>query len=159
MMLEKKIRRQSSQGFTLIEVLISVVILTIAMMGMFAIYTQILVEIRRAKNRTVATHMAQTMMEMVASSPYDASLYHGLTTASDPPAGNPVRSDILAWGLSLDTFPTSAVGNISAIDDKKCFSIESQSLCIDIVNIDIEIHYNNYGLERTSVLSLSTENR
>ena len=159
MMLEKKIRRQSSQGFTLIEVLISVAILAVAMMGMFAIYTQILVEIRRVKNRTLATHAAQTMMEMIVSSPYDASLYHGLTTASDPLVGNPVRPDILAWGLSLDTFPTSAVGTISTVDDKKCFSIESQSLCTDIVNIDIEIHYNDYGLERTSVLSLTAETR
>ena len=135
------------KGFTLIEVLVSVAILGTAIMSVFTIYAQSIVEIRRAKNRTIATHAAQTMMEMVVSSPHAISHYHGLTTTTLPPDENPVSDDLLAWQSLLHTFPTSASGTISVGED----------LAVQIVTVNIT--YEDYGRTTTTTLTLKLEKR
>jgi len=130
------------EGFTLVEVLVAVAILAFAIMTVFSIYSYCTVEIRRAKNRTIATNCAQQMMEMICSSPHDISNYQGLTTASTPPAGNPARADLLRWKSILQTsFPAQAVGTISVADEP--YSIV----------VTVTIGYNNYGRETASTLS------
>ena len=87
----------SEHGLTLIEVLISVAILATAIMSVFVIYSQCLVEIRRAKNRTLATNFTQMMMEMIISSPYPPSVFHSFSTADEPPDDHPVKNDLNVW--------------------------------------------------------------
>jgi prepilin-type N-terminal cleavage/methylation domain-containing protein len=140
----------TEKGFTLIEVLIAVAILTVAVMSVFMIYTQCTVEIRRAKNRTIATNYAQQMMEMISSTPYNIFYYHGLTTTSDPPADNPVRDDLLRWKAALQTFPTRATGIISVVADQ-----ESPHSIV----VTVKITYDNYGREVTNTLSLKIARR
>jgi prepilin-type N-terminal cleavage/methylation domain-containing protein len=135
------------RGLTLIEVLVSVAILGTAIMSVFTIYTQCIVEIRRVKNRTIATNAAQMMIEMISSSPYAVSNYHGLTTATEPPVDNPVRNDLLAWKSALQTFPASAIGTISVVDE----------LYSHLVTV--EISYNDYGRKTTNTLSLKIGKR
>ncbi len=133
---------KAERGLTLIEVLISVAILAATIMSVFTIYTQCIVEIRRAKNRTLASHYAQMMMEMIASSPHSISHYHGLTTQQSFPQQNSVRDDMLKWAQTLQTFPGNAVGAISV-------TLETYSHLVTV-----EIAYQNYGRETTSVLKL-----
>ena len=73
------------EGFTLIEVLVAIAILAVAIVTVFGIYSYCMVEIRRAKLRTVATNCGQQMMEMICSTPHDISNYHDLTTDLIPP--------------------------------------------------------------------------
>ncbi len=133
---------RAEQGFTLIEVLVAVVILAFAIMGVFSIYMQCTVEIRRARNRTTVTNCAQQMMEMICSTPHEITNYHGLTTASIPPMSNPVREDLLRWKSSLQALPAQAVGTISV----------ENGLYSHIVNV--QIIYDNYGRETTNTLSM-----
>ena len=145
-----------SKGFTLIELLIATAILGTAVISMFAIYSHIIVEIRQARNKTLATNMAQAMLEMIVSSPYNATLYHGLTTTTNPPEDNPARHDLLVWKTRLEDFPTNAVGRISAIRAETECSLDT---CPDIVRVDVTITYEDYGGETISSLSLKLEPR
>ncbi|PIE32679.1 hypothetical protein CSA56_14420 [candidate division KSB3 bacterium] len=144
----------ASRGFTLIELLISTAILGTAVISMCAVYSHIVIEIRQARNRTLATNMAQAMMEMIASSPYDATAYHSLTTVTNPPEDNPVRDDILVWKTRLEDFPTSAIGRISAIRKATVCSLDS---CPGIVEVDVTITYEDYKGETINRLSLILE--
>lgn len=132
----------AEQGLTLVEVLISIAILAVAIMSVFSIYTQCIVEIRRAKNRTLATRYAQMMMEMITSTPHDIPYYHGLTTAGVLPQHNPVRDDVLKWAQILQTFPTNAVGTISVVDD------------VYASLVTVAVRYGDYGREMTNTLML-----
>ena len=151
----ERLRRQPTRGFTLIEVLVAIAILATVFMTMFAIYTHTLIKVRRAKNRTLATNTAKMMMEMIISSPYDASIYHGLTTITTLSADHPVQADLLHWKATLETFPTMAVGIISALDSRECV----QDRCTDIVTVNVAIRYQDYGGETTNALSVKLEKR
>lgn len=132
----------TNHGLTLIEVLISVAILAATMMSVFVIYSQCLVEIRRAKNRTLATNFSQMMMEMIISSPYPPSVYHDLTTSEEPPADHPAKKDLEIWKTALQTFPTIAVGNIEVTTEPYTYVV--------LVNIE----YHDYGKTSVNILSL-----
>ena len=147
-MRQKKQRRlHSEQGLTLIEVIIAVAILAATVMSSFAVYSQCIVEIRRAKNKTIATNLAQMMMEMISSSPYPVASYHELTSAADPSPQNPAYHDLLVWKANVETFPTSAIGSISVEDDPS-FHV-----------VTIEIRYDDYGKTTTSILSLRLDKK
>ncbi len=135
------------RGLTLIEVLIAVAILATAMMSVFTIYSQCVVEIRRAKNRTLATQYTQMMLEMIISSPYNVSHYQGLSTSIAPPDDNPIREDMLKWAHALNTFPTIASGRISVVE-------ESYSNLVTVA-----LQYGNYGRNTTNILTLKVEKR
>jgi len=126
----------------LIEVLISVAILATTIMSVFTIYSQCFVEIRRAKNRTLATNLTQMMMEMIIASPYAPSSYHGLSTTEELSSDNPAKMDLDVWKTALHTFPTSAVGAIDVTTEAYTYFV--------VVHID----YQDYGRISTNTLSL-----
>lgn len=132
----------AAHGLTLIEVLISLAILATAIMSVFAIYSQCLVEIRRAKNRTLATNFAQMMMEMIISSPSPPSAYHGFRTTDEPPGDHPVKNDLHVWKAALHAFPTSAIGSIEATTEPYTYAVL------------VRIEYQDYGKTSTNTLSL-----
>lgn len=135
-------RLQHQQGLTLIEMLISVAILATTIMSVFTIYSQCFVEIRRAKNRTLATNLTQMMMETIIASPHVPLIYHGFSTTEEPSSDNPVKKDLDVWKTSLHTFPTSAVGAIDVTTEAYTYLV--------VVHID----YQDYGRISTNTLSL-----
>lgn len=135
-------RLHHPQGLTLIEVLISVAILATTIMSVFTIYSQCFVEIRRAKNRTLATNLTQMMMEMIIASPHVPSVYHGLSTNEAPSPDNPVKKDLETWKASLHTFPTSAVGDLDVSTEAYTYLVV------------VHITYQDYGRITTNTLSL-----
>jgi prepilin-type N-terminal cleavage/methylation domain-containing protein len=131
------------EGFTLIEFLVAIAILAVAIVTVFGIYSYCMVEIRRAKLRTVATNCGQQMMEMICSTPHDILNYHDLNTASIPPSSNPIRADFLTWKSVLQTsFPTWVIGTISVVHEPYS----------NVVTVTIR--YDSYGREATSTLSM-----
>jgi prepilin-type N-terminal cleavage/methylation domain-containing protein len=140
---------RQKHGFTLLEVLVSITILAVAMMGVLRIYTQCTLEIRRAKHRTMATHYVQEMLEMIRSSPFDLQNFHGLTTVSTPPEENPARTDLLRWASMLQMFPVPATGDISVIRDPATPYT---------MRVTVTLTYDNYGKESTTVVSVKMAN-
>ena len=136
--------KPSERGLTLIEVLVAVVILAATTMTIFTIYNQSMVDLRRAKNRTFATQAAQTMLEMILSSPYPASAYHGLTTASDAPTGHPAAGDWHTWKTILAAFPTAATGTIAVQENRLTYG----NLAL------VTIMYSDYGRDATRTFAL-----
>ena len=133
---------QAEHGLTLIEVIISVAILATAIMSVFVIYSQCLVEIRRAKNRTLATNFTQMMMEMIISNPHPPSVYHGLSTADESSTDHPVKNDLNIWKAALHTFPTSAIGSIEVTIEPYTYAVL------------VHLEYQDYGKTSTNTLSL-----
>lgn len=62
----------SEKGFTLIEVLVSIVILTMLIVGMMTVIPQSGKVIVGGKNRTTAVEAAQTMIDSIKSMEYEA---------------------------------------------------------------------------------------
>jgi len=56
---------QKSEGFTLIEVLITLVILTIGLLGMAALTISVIQENAQSKKFTIATTLAETKLEAI----------------------------------------------------------------------------------------------
>ena len=135
-------RLHQPQGLTLIEVLISIAILAITIMSVFTIYSQCFVEIRRTKNRTLATNLTQMMMEMIIANPHAPSVYDGLSTTEAPSPDNPVKKDLETWKAALHTFPTSAVGVIDVTTETYTYLVV------------VQINYQDHGRISTNTLSL-----
>ena len=74
---------RNQRGFTLIEVLVAITILAVVVLSMFEVYLHAIREIRRAKNRTVATNANQMILDRIATTPFDARRYHNASTASE----------------------------------------------------------------------------
>ena len=138
-------RSMRQSGFTLLEVIISVAILAIAMMGVFTVYSQCTTEIRRAQYRTLVTACGQQMLDMIASTPHNIFVYHDFSTDSSPPDDSPVWSDLSVWQSRIHTLPTQAAGTISVVNDP------------DIphtTRVTVRITYDNYGRSAATTISM-----
>lgn len=151
----------SNAGFTLIEVLVCVAILASVVMSMFAVYTHLTVEIRRSRNRSTAAKAAQLVLESIIAAPYDARVYHGLSSAEEPPSDSPVSAEVLAWKNILATFPVETAVQVTVQEEDVlfCADLEEESpvLCPTILQITVEIRYQDHGREAVQELSLTIE--
>ena len=153
---------RSNKGFTLLEVLVCVAILASIIMSMFAVYTHLTLEIRRSRNRTIATQAAQMIMETVIASPYDARVFHNLSSSVEPPSDSPVLADVLAWRNTLASFPIAmgAQVRVEEVNAPFCHDPDDEeelALCPRQLQVTVEIHYQDHGREATQELSLTLE--
>ncbi|MCP4405424.1 MAG: prepilin-type N-terminal cleavage/methylation domain-containing protein [bacterium] len=150
-----------SAGFTLIEVLVCVAILASVIMTMFAVFTHLNLEIRRSRNRTLATQAAQMVLETIIASPHDAREYHGLTSETLPPPDSPVQTEILAWRNSFATFPVKTAAHVTVGEAPFCAALETEEkslvLCRKLLQVTVEIRYQNHGREAVQELSVTLE--
>jgi type IV pilus assembly protein PilV len=96
-----------SSGFTLIEVLIALVVLSIGMLGIAALYLDSLRASRAALSRTQAVTLAGDIGERIRANRDPANAYHcaGVCDIDNPPGLNDVADDdIVEW---LDAITTS----------------------------------------------------
>ena len=158
---KRRIINDSHAGFTLIEVLVCVAILAGVVMTMFGVLTHLTIEIRRSRNRSIATQAAQMVMETIVAAPYDARVFHGLTSEETPPSDSLVSTDVLGWKNTLTAFPIKTVAQVAVEETPFCVDIETEeesfALCPELLQVTVEIHYQDHGREATQKLSLALE--
>ena len=64
-------QRSNRKGFSLIELMVAVVILAMPMCGLFHAYSVGFMGIADARDRTVATNLAQKKIEDIKNTPFD----------------------------------------------------------------------------------------
>jgi len=89
-MIEISGRERDEMGFTLIEVLIAMMVLTIALIALAGLLSTTIRSTNLGKNTTIAANLAQEMMEnlkMIATSNFDDAGVADTVASSDPVAG------------------------------------------------------------------------
>jgi prepilin-type N-terminal cleavage/methylation domain-containing protein len=136
--------RKPDGGFTLIEVLIAITILATSIISMFAIYTHCILELRRARNRTIATNCAQQMLDMVLSLPDDVFGWNGVRTTAEALNNPLIRADVQAWQAALQTMLPGAGGELAVADDSDYTT-----------RVSVTINYWNYKRFMKTTLSVN----
>ena len=85
-------RWHGTAGLTLPEVLLASVIIVVAVLGIVGLFPTALQNIQYGGHMSKASSLAQAMIEMIRTQPFDRiSLYDGLDT-QDPPQGDLLQS-------------------------------------------------------------------
>ncbi len=119
--------RRSSAGFTLVEVLVALLVLSIGMLGIAALYLESLRASRQALVRTEAVTLASSIADQIRSNRNPAGNYDCGGTCDAGEGGNAIAvGDINAWiaavaaqlpsGTASITY-TAAAANTPAIYD------------------------------------------
>lgn len=86
------------RGFTLIEVLIALFVLTIGILGMMVMQTTAINSNARASSMTIASNIATDRIEKFRNMPF-GGIHAGTFTENDPASGFPVEQ-IIAPGIA-----------------------------------------------------------
>lgn len=92
--MSNKIFQSKNKGFTLIEVLVAVFILTVAIFAIFNVIQNLSIYYKTASSRLTAAYLAQEGMEL-ARNKRDTSLIQGLGWDSDLPEGTEIEYNLL----------------------------------------------------------------
>ena len=85
----------TSSGFTLLETLIALMVLTIGVLGMMAMQTTAIRSNAKASSMTIASNIASSQIEKFRNTPYLALPPIGTNNANnDPETGYPVRVQV-----------------------------------------------------------------
>jgi len=122
MMRNKKIARY--KGFTLIEVLVALVILSVGMLGIAALYVEGLRAGRTATFRTSAVNLAADMMDRIRANPLGRDSYEldGATSSCvngtvDCTSTELAQEDVAIWEAEVAAhLPIGATGEIEVVD-------------------------------------------
>ncbi|GAI20798.1 unnamed protein product, partial [marine sediment metagenome] len=79
-------RRSNLNGFSLIELMVAVVILALAIFGIFLAFTTSFQGMADARDRTVATNYAQEKIEEIKNKPFE-EIVDDPTDPDEPPVG------------------------------------------------------------------------
>lgn len=102
-------RRRASGGFTLIETVIGMLVLSLILLGTVGMMTSIARGTRSSQGNTLAAEILQQQVELLRSLPFDhADLAAGAHTRSDPTFGR-----VLTWTVTNDV-----AGELKRIDLK-----------------------------------------
>ena len=101
--------RGRSAGFTLVEALVALVVLSIGMLGIAALYMETLRASRSALYRTEAVTMAADLADRIRANRTPANAYTG--TGQNAVA----QADLLAWNDTVETLPGGA-GEVRFVD-------------------------------------------
>ncbi len=113
-------RHRRQKGFTLVEVLIALVIMTIGMLGIAALYVEGLRSSRTAIFRTTAVNLAADMMDRIRANPAATAAYAGGGALSNCVNGNNdclpaelAQHDIQLWEDRIAAqMPAGAAGDV-----------------------------------------------
>jgi type IV pilus assembly protein PilV len=102
------IRKKYTYGFTLLEVLIALLVLSIGLLGLAALQTTGLRSNRMANMRTLATHAAYDITDRMRANPRGVAANEyviGLTDVTDPGATDTALSDLNEWRNNVHGLP------------------------------------------------------
>lgn len=104
-----RVRHGRAAGFTLVEALVALVVLSIGMLGIAALYMETLRASRSALYRTEAVTMAADLADRIRANRNPANAYTG-------GGQNAIaQADLLAWNASVATLP-GGTGEIRFVD-------------------------------------------
>lgn len=99
-------------GFSLIEALIALVVLSVGLLGVAALQTQALLQSRDAYLTSQATSLVQDMADRIRANP-DAISDYAHTAGSSPPSGSSLAdNDVKDWLADLTTTLPQGQANI-----------------------------------------------
>lgn len=126
---------RSEQGFTLVEVLVSIVILSIVSFSLLNIFSQSLKTTNDSLNRTIANQVAQNTLHALdrrASSIQDELSLSKLTPSGSP---CPFCTEINGQTFQVDIKETSSVTSDNTIELEVSVMTESMSAPINLKGV------------------------
>jgi len=97
---------QRQQGFTLLEVLIALLILSIGLLGLAALQTTSLRSNQMASMRTTATQLAYDMSDRMRANPAGVTAGEYVLAGGATPGGTTIaKLDLIAWNQAVVALP------------------------------------------------------
>ena len=130
------IRINNNKGFSLVEVLIAIFILSIGLLGVAGMQVTAISANSFAQTGTVAIALAEEMVDRVRShagtSPED---YHGINTSNSVAAiqaayDDPIEGDTLAWKSRLESSLPNPVGTVSVSVDNPTANADTVTIVV-----------------------------
>jgi len=117
-------RASKSAGFSLIEALVSLIVISVGMIGIAALYGQGLTAGRVALSRTVAVNLASAMAENIRANPLAKGAYAAgaANNGCAPPGGATCLPDAMAandlflWAQDIQANLPNGVGQVAFAD-------------------------------------------
>jgi len=117
-------RVSKAAGFSLIEALVSLVVISVGMIGIAALYGQGLTAGRVALSRTVAVNLASTMAENIRANRLGKAAYAGAAANSgcNPPGAatctpdQMAAQDLFLWNQDITAQLPNGVGQVVFVD-------------------------------------------
>ena len=114
--MNRKFRRSCQSGFSLLEVLITLVIIAIGLMGFAAMMVHSMKNNRIAMQRSIATFYAYDILDCMRANQAAKAGYVRDFTDSVPSAGGTVaNNDLHDWLTALSTMLPSGTGKIAIL--------------------------------------------
>lgn len=109
-------RQRRSRGFSLIEVLVTMVVISLGLLGFAALQASSLKSNRVAMQRSIATVMANDVFERIRANRANATNY-AITLGEDPDdaatAGTVEHTDLTAWRTNLAARLPQGTGTVA----------------------------------------------
>jgi type IV pilus assembly protein PilV len=97
---------QQQQGFTLLEVLIALLILSIGLLGLAALQTTSLRSNQMASMRTTATQLAYDISDRMRANPVGVAAGEYVLAGGTTPSGTSIAAtDLIAWNQAVTALP------------------------------------------------------
>jgi type IV pilus assembly protein PilV len=117
-------RANKSAGFSLIEALVSLIVISVGMIGIASLYGQGLTAGRVALSRTLAVNLASAMAESIRANPLALAAYAGPAAASgcDPTGAATcvpavmAAHDLWVWNQAIQAQLPNASGQVTFVD-------------------------------------------
>lgn len=108
--------RRTPRGFTLVEVLIALLVLSIGMLGIAALYLETLRASRSALVRTQAVTLAGSLADRMRANRSPAGVYNCGGTCEAGEGGNAIAiADLNAWRAAVATQLPTGVGSVAFV--------------------------------------------
>ena len=105
---------RKAHGFTLVEVLIALLVLSIGMLGIAALYLESLHASRSALVRTQAVTLASDIADRIRANRDPAGIYDCGGTCEAGEGGNAIAvADLNAWRAAVETQLPGGVGSVA----------------------------------------------
>lgn len=110
---------KNQKGFTLLEVLVAIVILSIGLLGAAAMQTTAILGNTSAINRTHALGLAEEMVDRIrVNAGNTPNIYNGINTNGACAGSEPALGDCTQWQARLQTSSLpNAVGTVAVTTD------------------------------------------
>jgi prepilin-type N-terminal cleavage/methylation domain-containing protein len=140
------------KGFTIPEVLLASVIISVAVLGIVGLFPTALQNVQYGGHMSQASSLAQEMIEMIRTRPFaDVSLYHGLDTQQATPAGlpQPVKDHLDLW--RNDVAPANPRGGLP--QGRGTVSATAVPGLPDLLEVTVTVSWQERGNQTVTIVT------